>query len=258
MPKPRMYEAGVAGSGRPQLIPNTVALRHGLMTWPAALNIGAVGHSMLGEQVDPEHVPHRARVEVGEALAEHRVHRDQQAHRQQDRQAAAGRVHAALLVELRHGRLLLDPVALVLALQLLDLGLEQLHLARRHELAPVERDHDQAGGRSSAAMMPNTMFCAGQLVEEDEPDEQPWKIGVNSHATVLIGLTPGTAGSSGAWLGVGVTVGRAAPGGRRRAASTRRRCSAIRMQEQDRREADEERAEAGHAVWFSQVQRTGS
>ena len=84
-----------------------------------------------------------------------------------------------------------------------------------------------------------------------------WKIGVNSHATVLIGLTPGTAGSSGAWLGVGVTVGAPLPG---RPAERRARGHDQRDQdqEQDRREADEERAEAGHAVWFSQVQRTGS
>ena len=43
----------MAGSGRPQLIPNTVALRHGLVTWPAALKIGAVGHSMLGNRLIP-------------------------------------------------------------------------------------------------------------------------------------------------------------------------------------------------------------
>ena len=43
----------MAGSGRPQLIPNTVALRHGLVTWPAALKIGAVGHSMPGNRLIP-------------------------------------------------------------------------------------------------------------------------------------------------------------------------------------------------------------
>ena len=84
-----------------------------------------------------------------------------------------------------------------------------------------------------------------------------WKIGVNSHASGLIGLAPGAAGSSGAWLGVGVTVGgrrsRVPPSGEHAATIKRER-----NEEQDRREADEGLAEAGHAVLSRLGQRTGS
>ena len=92
----------VTGSGRPQLIPNATGLRHGLMTWPGGVEHrrGVADDAQDRPEVDAEHLEHRARVVVGEALAEHRVHRDQQAHREQDREAAAGRVDAALLVEL--------------------------------------------------------------------------------------------------------------------------------------------------------------
>ena len=77
-------------------------------------------------------------VVVRQALAEHRVHRDQEPELEDDREAAAGRVDAALAVELLDRGLLLDAVALVLALELLDLRLEQLHLPGGGQLAAVQ------------------------------------------------------------------------------------------------------------------------
>ena len=208
------------------------------------------------EQVDPEHVPHRARVEVGEPLAEHRVHRDQEAHRQQDRQAAAGRVHAALLVELRDGRLLLDPVALVLALQLLDLGLEQLHLARRHELAPVERDHQQPEGDRQQQDAEHDVL-AGQLIEEDQPDEQHLE---DRREQPRDGADRVDARDGG--LQRRLARGRrhrrrAAAAGRAAQRRARGDDQHQRNEKQDRREADEGLLEAGHAVVSRQVSGRG-
>ena len=146
IPKPGCRSAVVTGSGRPQLIPKTTGLRQALMTCPAASKIGrGRGDTERRDQVDPNDVPHRARVVVRQALADDRVHRDQEPELQHDRQAAAGRVDAALAVELLDRGLLLDAIALVLALELLDLRLEQLHLPGGGQLAAV-----RAGSRGPA------------------------------------------------------------------------------------------------------------
>src|SRR5690348_8120274 len=52
MPKPRMYRPVVYGSGRPHgNWPEVTGFRQALMTWLAASNCGAAGHSMLGNRL---------------------------------------------------------------------------------------------------------------------------------------------------------------------------------------------------------------
>ena len=76
-------------------------------------------------------------------LLDDRVHDEQERHLEEERQAAGQRADAALLEQLLLGDPRLHGVALVAALDLLDLGLEELHPALRDELAAVERDdHD--------------------------------------------------------------------------------------------------------------------
>ena len=106
-------------------------------------------------------------------------------------------------------------------------------------------------------MLPSDQMILVIWSRKTSPMNRVWKIGVNSHATRLIGLAPGVAGSSGAWLGVGVTPGEPplARAAERRARGDDQR---QRNEQQDRRQADEGRLEAGHAVLSRLGQRTGS
>ena len=76
-------------SGTPQFTPNATGSRHGFVTWPAALTIGG-GLALQVDDPEAEHVEHRLRVEVRQALAEDLVHRDQQEDLEDGREAARG------------------------------------------------------------------------------------------------------------------------------------------------------------------------
>ena len=75
-------------SGGPSHARTAIGSRHGLATWPAALKIGCRIALEPGQDLQPEDVEHRVHVVVREALADDRVDRDQQAEREEQRQAA--------------------------------------------------------------------------------------------------------------------------------------------------------------------------
>jgi hypothetical protein len=71
---------------------------------------------------------------VPKVEADDLVEPDEQRHLHQQGQAASERVHAVLFVELHHLFVELLAVVLVLLLELLDLGLDDLHLSHRLRL----------------------------------------------------------------------------------------------------------------------------
>ena len=106
------------------------------------------GHDRL-----PEDREHRADVGCGEALAEDLVHREQQEHLEHGRQAARGRVHAALLVELHLLFRDLGAVALVLGLDRLASRAGHLHPPLGHDL------RRNRGSRSGRMRMVSAMMA---------------------------------------------------------------------------------------------------
>ncbi len=106
---------------------------------PAALRLLQVS-GMIWVPKTPQH---RRWVDVGQSVLDDRVHDEQERHLEEQRQAAGQRVDPALLEQLLLRQAGLHRVALVAPLDLLDLGLEELHPALRHELAPIQRDEDR-------------------------------------------------------------------------------------------------------------------
>ena len=206
-------------------------------------------------QVDAEHLQHRRDVVVGEAVADHRVHRDEEEHREQGGQAAAGRVDAALLVELLGRRLLLHAVALVLALDLLDLRLEHLRPLRGDHLLPRERRHQQLDDDRQQDDRDGDV-AAHQRVQQHQRDEQDLEDRREGPGQEVHGVGAG-AGRRQRRLGVaGGGSGRAAAGG----GGTRHACRDDQGdddQEQERRQPDEELLEAGHAIVLVSVSGPG-
>ena len=152
------------------------------MTWPAALMIGA-GSQFRSNSSTPKTVTMAVDVVVGEALAEDRVHRDQQQELEQRRQAARERVDAALAVELALRRAAASATSpLYRFWSSFSSGAEHLHPLRRDRLAPEERDQhepDQTSVSSTIAiaMLPVSWSKKTRMMKK------AWKIGVNSHAT---------------------------------------------------------------------------
>ena len=107
---------------------------------PAALRFVQVS----GTTWTPNTVSIALGIDVRQAVLDDRVHDEQQGHLEQEREAARQRVDAALLEELLLGDPRLHRVALVALLDLLDLGLQELHPALRDELLAHERDHHGA------------------------------------------------------------------------------------------------------------------
>ena len=122
------------------------------------------------DQPDAEDIEHCLGVEVLEALAEDRVHRDQQEDLEDRREAARQRVDAALAIELLLGLLDLDPVALVAPLDLLDFRSQHLGPPRRHGLATEDRDEDDPDDQRHQDDGDGDV--ARRLVEHDEQDEE--------------------------------------------------------------------------------------
>ena len=82
-------------------------------------------------------------VEIRGLAADRGVQGDEHRQLQHERQARRERIDPMLLVELHRLLLELAAVALVLLLQLLELGLDGLHGLRRGELLPGEREQHQ-------------------------------------------------------------------------------------------------------------------
>ena len=122
------------------------------------------------DQLDAEDPQHPVRVEVLEARADDRVHRDQEHELEDQRQAARGGVDAALLVE-RLGRLLdLDPIALEALLDLLELGAQELHPLLADDLLAVQRDEDHPDQQGDGDDRDDD--APGHLLDRDQADEQ--------------------------------------------------------------------------------------
>ena len=82
-------------------MPATTVLMHGRgLVQHAVHDVARVGAGRAGTTLTPKTLQHGARVEVGEAVLDDPVHREQQSHLEQRRQAAGRRADAALLVEL--------------------------------------------------------------------------------------------------------------------------------------------------------------
>ena len=170
------------------------------------------------------------------------------------RQPPAG-LMPALLVELLRGGLLLDAVALVLALDLLDLGLQQLGLARGDELLAADRgrddlEDDRQQDDRDARCCRSGQIQYGGLVEQHQGDEQRLEDrreqpGQQVHR-VGARLRGRRAAPGSSW---GTAPPEAARGGRARHARGEDQRDGD--QEQDRRQPDEELLEAGHAVLLS-------
>ena len=127
------------------------------------------------DDLDPEDVEHRSRVLVRQPVLDDRIDDEQQGHRQQQRQAAGERVDPAFLEQLLLGEPGLHRVALVAALDLLDLGLEQLHPALRDELLAEQRDdddpHDQGQDDDRPADGGRDAETLEEHVHRDQDDE---------------------------------------------------------------------------------------
>ena len=72
---------------------------------------------------------HLGRVDVRQAVLDDRIHDEQERHLEEERKAARQRADAALLEQFLLGDARLHRVTLIAALDLLDLGLQQLHPA---------------------------------------------------------------------------------------------------------------------------------
>ena len=96
-------------------------------------------------------------------------------HLEKEGEAAGERADPTLLEELLLGQAGLHRVALVAPLDLLDLGLQELHPALRGQLAPIERDHDgpddQGEDDDRPADRRREAESREQIVEGDQDDE---------------------------------------------------------------------------------------
>ena len=122
------------------------------------------------DHLHAEDLQHRAGVEVRQAVADDRVHRDEQHELEHEGQAARRRVDASILVQRHRGFADLRAIALVATLQLLDLRLQELHPALRHRLAAEQRDHRRPDDQRQDDDRDRDV--AGERVEERQHDEQ--------------------------------------------------------------------------------------
>ena len=135
--------------------------------------------------LDTQHVEHRVRILVGDAVLDDRIHDEQQRQLEEQGQAAGEGVDPALLVQLLLGLLGFDAVALEALLDLAHLRLEHLDPPLRHQLQPEERDQDPAhderqhddrpADRAREAEAPEEVVDRGQDDEQELEDrrEQP-------------------------------------------------------------------------------------
>src|SRR4249919_292362 len=109
------------------------------------LAVGIAGGQRLGDLLRHGRVQAAVGGDVDRMLRppQHRVHRDQDRELQQHRPAPRERVDPVVLVELHDLFLLTLLVPLVLALDLLDLRLHDLHVLHRPDLLDPEREQDQ-------------------------------------------------------------------------------------------------------------------
>ena len=111
-----------------------------------------IGRRKVLDPAEERRVPHLDRDE--QHLVEREEHRDLH----EDGQAAGGRVHLLLLVQLHHRLLLAHAIVAVAVLELHQLGLELLHLAHRHigfvrerEEHELDEERDDEDGQAEIA-----------------------------------------------------------------------------------------------------------
>jgi hypothetical protein len=197
--------------GSPTLIE---VLRNG-MTADARLRAAPGGRDedrwRAGERDDlyPEDLEHGRRVHVGQAVADDLVHHEQEGHLQEERETACQWADAALLHQFLLGDTRLGGVTLEPALDLLDLGLEELHPALRRQLPAVERDDDDPDDQRQCDDRPTDggghPDRGEQVVDGHQDDEHRLEDRGEEPPAGRSGWRPGDAGWSG---GAGVGDGR--------------------------------------------------